>query len=112
MMSAHRALSSLYITHGILLLSEMRSMCNKIYFIFYLAKTEHLIAPVLLLSHSSAKFRSRDGSLLFAGLQFYDWKIVLGEEELPRESSARVSECNKLTSTSFKQFIENGNKNN
>lgn len=50
-------------------MSEMRSMCNKIHFIFYLAKTKHLIAPVLELGHSSARLRPRNGFLEFAGLQ-------------------------------------------
>lgn len=63
MLSSLRAPSSLYITRRILLLSEMRSICNAIYFIFYLGKNEHFIGPVLVLKHSSAKFRSRNGFL-------------------------------------------------
>lgn len=44
MMSSQRAPSSLYITQRILLLSEMRFICNKIYSFFCLGKTEHLIS--------------------------------------------------------------------
>lgn len=59
-MSSQRTLSGLYITQRILLLSEKRSICNEIYFIFYLGKTEHMIGPMLI--HSSAKFRSEMAS--------------------------------------------------
>lgn len=44
-MSSQRTLSSLCVTQRIVLLSETRSICNEIYFIFYLGKTEHLIGP-------------------------------------------------------------------
>ena len=77
-MSSQRPPSSLYITQRIFLLDETRPICNEIYFIFYLRKTEHLIGPVLVLIHSNAKFISRNGFLLFACFQLYDWKIVLG----------------------------------
>lgn len=105
-MSSQRVPSHLYITQRILLLSETRSICNEIYFIFYLGKTKHLIGPVLVLSYSSAKFRSRNGFLRFACFQLCDWKIILRKHnsESGRACSIEVRECNSLTSASFKQL--------